>query len=428
MSENIREIIDEAQDKFIELADAIRECSSESRPLSIAIGWSSSPFTKEEFANFFRSTSESLSNLKDDEVNEDFINYIERIPDVVDELISTVVPQLFTGNGIQAAPVLLTFLSATNGFLDRYRYSEIDWTKVEDRNFMPKHLARRLSSINIQIDALDEKAGDLNGKVKSINDAHSAAESLPVELESVKSASASSLASASKAELMAENVRDILESTRVSLEKINNLNKDAENIVKQCISAYSAVTSHSLGSSFDTRATSLAKSMWVWSAFLALALIVGGYISHSRISGLQALLDGDASSTRLIVSMLLAITSVAAPVWFAWIATKQIGQRFRLSEDYAFKASVAKAYEGYRRESLQLDGEFSSRLFSSTLDRLEELPLRYVENETHGSPWQEIFGRKRRFNSQNEQVHSPNSNSKPTDSEKLEDDTEIDTD
>ena len=77
-------------------------------------------------------------------------------------------------------------------------------------------------------------------------------------------------------------------------------------------------------------------------------------------------------------------------MWFAWMATKQIGQRFRLAEDYAFKASVAKAYEGYRKEAARIDEAFEARLFSSALTRLEEAPLRLMEQTTHGSPWHEL--------------------------------------
>lgn len=60
---------------------------------------------------------------------------------------------------------------------------------------------------------------------------------------------------------------------------------------------------------------------------------------------------------------LLAFVGVAGPIWLAWLATKQIGQRSRLAEDYAFKASVAKAYEGYRKEAARLDEKLEARLF-----------------------------------------------------------------
>jgi hypothetical protein len=38
-----------------------------------------------------------------------------------------------------------------------------------------------------------------------------------------------------------------------------------------------------------------------------------------------------------------------------------------------------------------LDEQFSSRLFSSALTRLEEAPLRLVDAQDHGSPWHELF-------------------------------------
>lgn len=56
-----------------------------------------------------------------------------------------------------------------------------------------------------------------------------------------------------------------------------------------------------------------------------------------------------------------------------------------------FKASISKAYEGYRREALQLDEDFSQRLFGNALTRLEEPPLRFVEDSTHSSPLMEIL-------------------------------------
>ncbi|MBB3356192.1 hypothetical protein FHT70_006172 [Rhizobium sp. BK049] len=75
----------------------------------------------------------------------------------------------------------------------------------------------------------------------------------------------------------------------------------------------------------------------------------------------------------------------------AWLSTKQIGQRFRLAEDYAFKASVSKAYEGYRREARDLSGEFAQSLFQSALNRLDEPPLRLLDKPTPGSPVHEFL-------------------------------------
>ncbi len=98
----------------------------------------------------------------------------------------------------------------------------------------------------------------------------------------------------------------------------------------------------------------------------------------------------NAASSVIVLNLGLSLLSVGAPIWFAWLATKQIGQRFRLSEDYAFKASISRAYEGFRREAARIDGDMEAKLLSSALARLDELPLRLVETDTHGSPWHEL--------------------------------------
>ncbi len=97
------------------------------------------------------------------------------------------------------------------------------------------------------------------------------------------------------------------------------------------------------------------------------------------------------SDAIISINVILSILSIGAPVWFAWLSTKQIGQNFRLAEDYAFKASVAKAYEGYRREAASLDPLFEQRLFGSALTRLEEAPIRLVEARSFSSPLHEFI-------------------------------------
>ena len=96
----------------------------------------------------------------------------------------------------------------------------------------------------------------------------------------------------------------------------------------------------------------------------------------------------------ILMHAILSVLSVGAPLWLAWLSTKQVGQRFRLSEDYAFKASVAKAYEGYRKEANRIDKDLEKRLFSSALSRLEESPLRLIVDDHHGSPLHEALNSK----------------------------------
>jgi len=138
---------------------------------------------------------------------------------------------------------------------------------------------------------------------------------------------------------------------------------------------------------------SLDKSMWLWLAGLISALAVGGYVGTGQLQTLTQLLTqpGGASGALIILNITLAVLSVGAPVWFAWLATKQVGQRFRLSEDYAFKASISRAYDGYSREAGRIDPQLEAKLLHSALSRLDEQPLRLVEGASYGSPWHELL-------------------------------------
>lgn len=139
------------------------------------------------------------------------------------------------------------------------------------------------------------------------------------------------------------------------------------------------------------RSSALSKSMWFWVAGLVGALAAGSYFGSNQLHAVSELFKVPNASTSVIVlNLLLSVLSVGAPIWFAWLATKQIGQRFRLAEDYAFKASVSRAYEGFRREAARFDKDMEAKLLTSALTRLDELPLRLVETASHGSPWHEL--------------------------------------
>jgi hypothetical protein len=162
--------------------------------------------------------------------------------------------------------------------------------------------------------------------------------------------------------------------------------------VAQCEDAYRITTTKGLAAAFDQRAGRLSNTMWIWVLGLLASLIVGGVIGAFRFKALtETLHQRNIQWGAVWIEVVLSLFGFAAPLWFAWLATKQISQRFKLAEDYAFKASVAKAYEGYRKEAARIDELFEARLFSSALSRLEEAPLRLVDNEHHSSPWQEFF-------------------------------------
>lgn len=167
---------------------------------------------------------------------------------------------------------------------------------------------------------------------------------------------------------------------------------DAATIIAQCDDAYRTKTNENLAQAFTERSREITETMWLWVFGLVVALIIGGLSGSMQLSALTNLIRNNNAQNNIFIWIELALTLffVGGPLWFACVATKQIGQRFRLAEDYGYKAAISKAYEGYRREAEKFsdsDPEFQARLFSSALTRLEELPLRLVERKTYKSPW-----------------------------------------
>ena len=254
-----------------------------------------------------------------------------------------------------------------------------------------KNQRRRVRSLEATLNELEPRTSPLKEMVSRIEQAHETAEQLPTDLESLREARKTidklvTESTADKAAALAAKTE--IEKLQ---EELNGVSEEAQKVLKQCESAYSAATSVGLAAAFSERSDNLSKSMWIWVVGLVLSLSAGGYFGSVQLQKLLELMaQQDISSLSMSINFIMAILSIGAPIWFSWLATKQIGQRFKLSEDYAFKASVSRAYEGFRKETARFDKEMEAKLLSSALTRLDELPLRLVEAENHGSPWHEL--------------------------------------
>lgn len=253
-------------------------------------------------------------------------------------------------------------------------------------------MAKRLARMSTELDEILVDRNTLEERVRAINDARETAETLPEDLESLREAREQVRSLAEDARKNAQSIDKHESSAITMVAVIDSFAKDAEKLVAQCEEAYRVTTSKGLAGAFDQRAAGLTRSMQLWVTALVTSLAISAYLGSQRVALLSFnLADVDPKWGVIAMNFVLSILSVGAPLWFAWVATKQIGQRFRLAEDYAYKASVAKAYEGYRREAAKIDPEFAARLFGSSLTRLEEAPLRLMEETSHGSPLHELL-------------------------------------
>lgn len=378
-------------DELTQLVVSLKAIGSND-PLNVAHGgWNIPGTTRDELLQTVARLQTLIAERGEDELesNEALIaDYPRRLVFLREQTV----PQIWSGNAAQAVPAFLITIDGLYKAMENAfpKYLDLAASIALERT-NAKAATTRLRALEAQIAHLSPRAQSLNEMLERIEKANAAADQLPVDLESLREAQ--------------KTIATILDSVKLDQSRIGLLAadadsdkgilatraKEAEDIVARCSAAYAASTSHGLAAAFTERSSSLGKSMWVWVGGLVVALGLGSLIGSTQLRNFSEVLkQPDANSTVVAINLVLSLLSVGASVWFAWLATKQIGQRFRLAEDYAFKASVSRAYEGYRREAANIDEAFVSRLFSSALSRLDEQPLRLVETATHGSPWHEL--------------------------------------
>lgn len=350
-------------------------------------GWFAPAVTRHELAEVARDLASDLRLAGGATIPPSSKKLIQDLPRRLQVLQSNTVPQMFGGNGGQAIPAYLSTLAIIRNAV----LPQLGWQVIPDVKSLPSNLARRARAAQAELDQLAPNLESLSGKIADIESAHKIADSLPIDLQALAELREKLNKTATDASLTAGKIEDAWGHSLRFRDYMKAHTEEAGKLIQQCEAAYQITTTKGLAAAFDQRAGKLEWSMWAWVAGLVAALGIGSYIGAHRLEVLSVALQAQNPNWGGIsIQAILSLLSVGAPLWFAWLATKQIAQRFRLAEDYAFKASIAKAYEGYRKEAARIDPAFEHRLFDSALTRLDEAPLRLVESSTHGSPWHEL--------------------------------------
>jgi len=356
-----------------------------------AVGaWNIPPLSRADLVTRARDLAERLKTVPDEKVSGELKRKIDNLPQQIAWFQANTLPQLSGGNLPQVVTNFDLIMSNVEHSLPNI--ATLDWERVDQAHLLPRDLARRIRNIEAALKALAPRAADLEEKVQRINDAHAAASDLPTDILALKEARDEVVTLSDEAVAAVNAAKASQEQCVANANKIVDQAAVARQLISNIEQAYSAATTVGLAASFTERAKQLGRSTWIWVALLVLALGAGGVLGHVRLNAIQVMIKDPNVSPRWIwLDAAMSILSVAAPVWFAWLSTRQISQRFRLAEDYGFKASVARAYEGYRKEAARIDPEFEARLFASALDRLDEAPLRFLSTEEHSSPYEALL-------------------------------------
>ncbi len=280
---------------------------------------------------------------------------------------------------------------------------------AEEHSKDVRNARTRIRALESRLNGLEPRTGSLDDMVARIESAYVAADKLPADLEDLAEAKEkiNTLLTLAEADHVGTNTQSNLHKAEMEKAVAEGLSvtqaieeqlAHSEGLVEQLKQLHRIGTSTVLAGAFNARATNLNRSVYIWLVVLMIALGAAWFIGHERALILNALLVPisatiTTNTAAILVQSLLMIMGMGAPIWLGWVATKQISQRFKLAEDYYYKASISNAYEGYRREAVDLDDDFRRQLFQSALGRLDEQPLRVMEIESHGSPIHEALSR-----------------------------------
>ena len=390
--ESLKETIDEA---------SINEAGFQ------AHGWNQVHLTKEQVSYVISNQISKLKSYGDKEVTKGFSSAINSHIEKID-LLNTNSKTYFNNNPshlLYSVPGILLTLQVIFSDID---YELFSYENIKDKKLLPRGLAVRLRSTKANLDKIDESCGSLKEKIDIINEAHEAAESLPTDLASLQEAKRelTALISAANTELnstkkelsslkeetvlLKSEAKKACEEVELLKEKATSSAKEASNLVEQCDDALQITTTQGLAAGFDQKANELKKSIWVWIFGLLIALGAGAWVGAERVGAFTEILTNELTAGQAILHTIMSIFSIGGPLWLAWISTQQINQRFKLSEDYSYKATVAKSFTGFKKFAERFDPSTEERLFNSTLDRLDEMPLRLIEGKDYNSPWHEF--------------------------------------
>lgn len=244
--------------------------------------------------------------------------------------------------------------------------------------------------------AIDEGAKDANtisAAKSAVEAAVSTLQSLHAQIGEAATKALAEGASVSKADTDARALLVSMAEATASAQDVNTKVADYEARLEQQARAFAAMlakldgllphaTSASLASAFHSQRERFAKPQPYW-----LGLFVGAILFLLLAAG-YGLPAGTDSWDAILRHFINRLPIVAPLVWLAIYAGHQYNMALRMEEDYAFKAAVSTAFEGYKREMHEIPAGTNDSasplltLCENVLQALAERPGRIYEGRT----------------------------------------------
>ena len=244
-------------------------------------------------------------------------------------------------------------------------------------------------TINELVESSEKKVESIENKKKEIDDFH--------EKVFGKEVNPKSTTDGYKQKFDAE-IKRINDFLKVQQEKY-----DAQ--FEQIQSLLPGATSIGLAKAFEEQKKSYGNSIIIWSIVFVLTMV--GMISFGIYYIVQIAKVTDLDVSKALIAIVNKLPFFVPAVWLAIYASKQQSQNKRLQQEYAFKETFAKSYDGQKTqlEKLDITDQETNQILKNLLENLVNItshnPSNTLESEKHNEKVPIVQGLDKLFSKKN---------------------------
>ena len=192
------------------------------------------------------------------------------------------------------------------------------------------------------------------------------------------------------AKTAAQEVEKLSTDLPFKLQEIAGLRDRAQEVVNNAEHAWSLANRRGLAKAFDDAAKGYRDATFFWFSTFSVFVAAVCWIALEKIVPL-------ATNGKLLDLQSLVLALMSGPLlWGAWIASREISKNGQMRDEYRYKASVAMAFEGYKREAGEVDPALVHKLMEGAVHHFAENPaLRVHKSDAPATPLHDALQRLR---------------------------------
>lgn len=257
----------------------------------------------------------------------------------------------------------------------------------EASKFIEK-LEKILDDAKISIEEKEENARDTLKEISSIQqsivDKQAAFQETKDEFtQEIDSRVAEAESSANELTLLSGDFSKLEDKTESELKKLEEATRRNEELLAEIEGLLPGATSSGLAKSFSDRKKVYGIPSFLWSAILI------GTLAGLFALGVYDFKNIDPVANKTILSYFIERLPIVAPaVWLAIYAGRKHGQSSRLEEEYAHKEALARSFEGFKQQIMEMeeqmddsDNQMSTRFVTQIMDAIALHPSRVFQGK-----------------------------------------------